>query len=252
MKKVYRLFIVACILVCMLILNSCQSVKDVNSLKPNDTTQNTDESVMLELNAGVSAEANPSGRRYYNFSSLESLQNTFVYTNTTNIIQLEKGAYGETYEQFVNYLIAKDALKIPCSNGDPMLKGESITSISLWISEWMGLPWIWYSYETIYVKISYPRVYHENLTDTMTTSQCIKTIYPTTPNIDNKEEFPHYKAIYEQEIQLSDRKVMALVYEFPDDPRLKVNFMYDDVLVNVCGTPERLTEYFWSTFSLEN
>lgn len=65
-------------------------------------------------------------------------------------------------------------------------------------------------------------------------SWLLEQFFPASPNVNNAESFPNYKNIYEKELELGDRKVNALFYEFSDDQRITVKFVYDEILATVC------------------
>ncbi len=114
-----------------------------------------------------------------------------------------------------------------------------------------GLPCIFYrpsvsTGENYYIKITYLPDEIAGQKD-KTVSEIIKELSPNAPNLDNLGN--QHNNIYEQEITLADRDVMALIYEYKNDSRNSTIFVYDDVIVEVRSNPNEWTKQLFSDLS---
>ena len=121
-------------------------------------------------------------------------------------------------------------------------------------SELYGLPWIVYypkvsTGENFYIQITYiPDDIMEKLNDP-TASEVIKELAPDSSNI---EHFGKYDtSVYEREINLRDREVTALLYEYRNDSRSSIFFVYGDMLVMIRSDMEVWNEQWFSELSFE-
>ena len=121
-------------------------------------------------------------------------------------------------------------------------------------SELYGLPWIVYypkvsTGENFYIQITYiPDDIMEKLNDP-TASEVIKELAPDSSNI---EHFGKYDtSVYEREINLRDREVTALLYEYRNDSRSSIIFVYGDMLVMIRSDMEVWNEQWFSELSFE-
>ncbi len=140
---------------------------------------------------------------------------------------------------------------IPYFNGNviELRNEEGYANITLFASEAYGLPCIFYhpsvsTGENYYIKITYlpDEIASQN---NKATSEIIKELSPNAPNLNNLGN--QHKSIYEQTLNLADREVTALVYEYKNDSRNSTIFVYDDLLVEVKGSPN-----VWSSLWLSN
>lgn len=128
---------------------------------------------------------------------------------------------------------------IPYLNGSEMKlrEGESIT---FYLSEAYGLPWVFYkpqvaTNDNFYISITLvPGDYGVVIGETA--SSLLRKISPEAPNIGNLGQ--NHKNIYEKDIKLQDRVVTALVHEYIDDGRNGYLFIYNQMLVWVRCNPE--------------
>ncbi len=166
-------------------------------------------------------------------------------------------AGGAEYETLVNRFVeGKAKIRVPCFAGKPgpLRNQEGYFNITLFSSELYSMPWIWYYWtmkgQNVIIRTTY---LSESVTEYARNHSCsevIKSISPTAPNTDNYQSFPNYRAVYEQTLQLSDKKTSAMFYEVNDDERFYVFFIYDDILVIIVTKPDVMTSDFWSGFSL--
>ena len=226
-----------------------------------DTTPNYDTAEIITVDTDEYLEThettvNASNPSIYplEFDSFSDLK-TAVSQNGKYIINefSEQGATSEQLENiaaFVEKLNSKNNA-VPYYNGKPieLRNKEGYANITLYASEAYGLPCIFChpsvsTGENYYIKITYLPDETANQND-KTTSEIIRKLSPNTPNVNNLGN--QHKSIYEQTITLADREVTALVYEYKDDSRNSTIFVYDDLLVEVKGSPD-----VWSSLWLSN
>jgi hypothetical protein len=75
-------------------------------------------------------------------------------------------------------------------------------------------------------------------------SKLISEIAPDAPNIHNYNEFPSFAKIYASDIELSERTINSLIFESKDNNRVRIQFVYDDVLVSILTFNEAVA-YDW-------
>lgn len=177
---------------------------------------------------------------YYSFLDFKNSLNNEVdiYSKLS-----ESGAQSETIEKvkvFIGKLRAQNVI-VPYLNGEviELRNEEGYPGISMFASELYGLPWVFYhpkvsNGENFYIKMTYlPDVIDQK--ENLTASEAIKELSPNSPNINNLGK--QHEKIYNCNIKLKNREVMALVYEYKNDNRDSINFVYNDLLVEVrCDT----------------
>lgn len=177
---------------------------------------------------------------YYSFLDFKNSLNNEVdiYSKLS-----ESGAQSETIEKvkvFIGKLRAQNVI-VPYLNGEviELRNEEGYPGISMFASELYGLPWVFYhpkvsNGENFYIKMTYlPDVVDQK--ENLTASEAIKELSPNSPNINNLGK--QHEKIYNCNIKLKNREVMALVYEYKNDNRDSINFVYNDLLVEVrCDT----------------
>ncbi len=144
----------------------------------------------------------------------------------------------------------------------PQLDGEDIpykngtgSNISILPYFTYNLPWIRYICVVddinVYIAISCVSILDdENIDNAVSALEVARLLDPDAPNPQNYKEFDKYKKIYEKEIELSDRKVKALVFELNDDSRIYVDIYYDDVYIRLTAEKELLSKDFFKKFSI--
>ena len=226
-----------------------------------DTTPNYDTAEIITVDTDENLETdettvNASNPSIYplEFDSFSDLK-TAVSQNGKYIINefSEQGATRKQLENiaaFVEKLNSKNNA-VPYYNGKPieLRNKEGYANITLYASEAYGLPCIFChpsvsTGENYYIKITYLPDETANQND-KTTSEIIRKLSPNTPNVNNLGN--QHKSIYEQTVTLADREVTALVYEYKNDSRNSTIFVYDDLLVEVKGSPD-----VWSSLWLSN
>lgn len=84
-------------------------------------------------------------------------------------------------------------------------------------------------------------------TSEISSSWAIEQIDPTAPNLDNADDFPDYRQIYEKDVLLQSGTYTALVYEHQVDPRVFYSLVFDDTFVAVMAEPDILTDDWFAT-----
>ena len=149
-----------------------------------------------------------------------------------------------------------DGITIPYINGNEieLRNKKGFSNIALFMCELYNLPWIWYfpkvsTGENLYIQITY---IPDNILEKFEipiASDIIKEIAPNAPNVDKFSD--SYNAVYNKELQLGDRTVVALVYECVSDKRDYTYFVYDDFLVMVRNNPEVWTDEWFRTLTFD-
>ncbi len=163
----------------------------------------------------------------------------------------------ETLDGFIAALQA-NGVPIPLLAGKqmPLRDREGFSNISFYMNELYGLPWIWYhpfaeSGRNFYITVT---VIPETVSDELkngSASALIRALSPDSPNTHNAQESTRLKQVSEREIALKDRTVMSLTYEYHDDSRVHTQFIYDDLLIRVCGDPAEWDEQWFAKLSFE-
>ena len=84
----------------------------------------------------------------------------------------------------------------------------------------------------------------------MTASEVIKELSPNAPNINNLGK--QHKNIYNCDIKLSNREVTALVYEYKNDNRNSIKFVYDGLLVEIRCNMQVWNEQWFAELSFDS
>lgn len=243
MKKI-ALYIVISMILLAICFSSCQN-----------TTNNQSQSQSTDKNTNVPSLSS----RVYGFNSYEELSNVFS-ENNNNIIKNEKALYGDKYETFVNMLTEDETISIPKLNGQNMdlRNRDGYDNIIILVNELYRLPWIWYyclyNGENVNIHLTYLSLFdnNENNLNEMNFAELLKSIMPEAPNVDNYSNYSNYKNAFVSEIQLSDKTVSALVYEYNDNTKKTFLFIYNELCVLVDAESSVLTNAFWERFSIES
>jgi len=179
----------------------------------------------------------------------------FSETDLQDIEKEEAGEKRGAFRAFIENRKAQNNLYVPYIKDKPITlrDEEGFSNILLFPSEIHRQPTIWFFFlaggSNSFINTTYVDSFLSQ--DTMKEanekgySWLIKQIDPAMLNVDNLKSFPEYadtiKDIYEKEIILKKKKVEATIYEYYDDPRLHVYFVYDNLLIRVTSMPETLT-----------
>ncbi|MBQ7603842.1 MAG: hypothetical protein IJU75_02700 [Clostridia bacterium] len=192
------------------------------------------------------------------FASLRELQNALDSRNENKLFVdfLEQGA---TNKQIENLRSMVKAIRLH-NNIVPYLNGEVIelrnedgfSNITLFASEKYELPCIFYhpkvsTGDNLYIEVTcIPDEFLQGH-ETESASDFIRRMSPNYPNIDNLGS--QCQAVYTTIVELSDRNVTALVYEYKTSNRNSTMFVYDNLLVEVRNNPEVWNLEWFSTLS---
>ena len=170
----------------------------------------------------------------------------------------EYGVKSETLDKFKVFIekLRSQNIVVPYINGKviELRNLEGYSNVSLFASELYELPWVFYhpsvsTGENFYIKMTYlPEVFTK--TENLMASDIIKELSPNSPNLNNLGE--QHEKIYNKQIQLHDREVTALVYEYKTDNRDSIKFIYDDFLVEVRCDPQVWNDNWFSSLSFES
>lgn len=221
---------------------SCSPV--ANSTEPSKKEDNQQQSQQPQLgpskNEGSQQPPQVSSFYYYSLFDFKSSVNsgTEIYSALS-----ESGVKSETIDNLKGFIekIRTQDIIVPHLNGKVIefRNEKGYPGISLITSELYGLPWVFYhpkvsNGENFYIKMTYlPDVMAK--TENLTASDAIKALSPNFPNINNIGK--QHEKIYNRNMKLKNREVIALVYEYKNDNRDSIIFVYEDLLVEVrCDT----------------
>lgn len=226
-----HLFKSICVILIACIMVSCSSAADSHTNIPPKTKDDTSINLMPP----------PSDRMIYDFWTLEEFQTWLVSTDGANAPALEEAAqYGDRYCEFVQQLAqGNEPIFVPYLGDDVVSfeNAEGFSNISVLTSSWMGRPWIWYycliDNVRYIIRVNYLSTEEEEYAFDHSAAELIAYIYPTTPNVGDKNE--NYDAIYEDATSLSDRTVSVLRYDFAESVGYgdQITFVYDNLLVSI-------------------
>ena len=216
-----------------------------------DTQTVTEEITTLE-NQSVNPTLYP-----LEYESISDLREAVNRKNGADIYKefSEQGATSEQLDKITFFIekLSSQNNAVPCLDGKmiELRNKEGFTNISLFASEAYGLPCIFYhpsvsTGENYYIKITYLPDEIAGQND-KTVSEIIKGLSPNSPNVNNLGN--QHKSIYEQTLNLADREVTALIYEYKNDSRNSTIFVYDDLLVEVRGNPDVWSAPWFSNLS---
>lgn len=223
-----------------------------------------DSDITKSNTASLSGIENPSAPDYIyplSYNSFNEFQNSISKENAEKIYAEYSAAKISTeninkLKAFVNEIQTQEVV-VPCLNGKviDLRNKEGLPNISLYVSEAYGLPWVYYhpsvsTGENFYIKMTY---LPNNITEkqiNLTASEVIKELSPNSPNINNLGE--QHKDIYNQNIKLRDREVVALICEYKTDNRDSITFIYDDLLVEIRCDPRVWSDQWFSSLTFDN
>ena len=210
-----------------------------------------------------SGDCEPVGQTTYYLTSYEEFEQVFDKEQSVDLreqIEREKSEYGQQYEAFMDGMLAKGDVMTPFINGDKMQlidMQEDFLKIMIKTSESYGLPWFFfncsYSGQHVIVKITSPKeIGIEGLSQDMDASEVVYCINPDALNVHNhrKLKFRGVK-VYEQELQLQNGTVTAMIQEYTDHEWLWVTFYYKEALVAVRADASLLSDEFWASFDID-
>ncbi len=245
MKKCVMIF------VSLLCLCACD-----NTLDGNTAFQSTAD--IPSLTSSSQGTTLPPYRHPIHYSSLSELAQSIQKENEGKIYSLfyaeSEDKKGESFRRFITKLQEED-IPVPCFNGRVIdfRSREGFPNISLFASESYDLPWIYYfpsvsTGENFYIKVTFiPEELLPDKDSTLTASEVIKKISPLSPNINHTGDY--YENIYEKNLTLEERDVVALVMTHKTDQRNSTVFVYTDMLVEAKGDPDVWSEEWFSTLS---
>ncbi len=154
------------------------------------------------------------------------------------------------FEQFVDN-VASEKMKIyaPYIEGIPMelRNREGFSNITLMVKELYSRPRIYYHnvFDGYQITIGQTHYLESDIVNVDSCSETIKSIAPNAPNIDNYQNFESYKNIYEQQYETASGNISAIVCELKNSNNVIVFLVYDDVLIDIEGDSDVLTEDFF-------
>lgn len=230
----------------MLLLTACtQNKTPSNAEEQNDKTE-----------VHICKEPLP----IYSFDTIEEFMEALTVWGRESYCEIrEKSHYVELSGTYRQTLLAFESgsikLAVPQFDGKDIPYTNKGDRISLLSYHLYRLPWIRYRCVTddieLTVKISCVSILDdENIDNAVSALEVARLLDPDAPNPQNYKEFDKYKKIYEKEIELSDRKTKALVFELNDDSRIYVDIYYDDVYIRLTAEKELLSKDFFKKFSI--
>ena len=194
----------------------------------------------------------------YSFDTIEEIMEALTIWGRESYCEIrEKSHYVELSGTYRQTLLAFESgnikLAVPQLDGEDIPytnNGDRISLLSYYLYK---LPWIRYCCIVddiqLTVDISYVSILNdENIDNAGSALEIVKILDSDALEPQNKKR---YKYMYEQDIQLSDRKVKALVYEEKDRPRTYVEMYYDQLLIVLeVDDNELFTEEFFKNFSI--
>lgn len=206
---------------------------------------------------GGDAQATPDlTNASFDFDSYREMMDAFGGRGSEDAREIRslKDQAGEPYGAFLDRVDADGAFPHPMQEGEPMAyrDEEGFSNITFFADELYDLPWVWYhphvaTGENYYIKITY--VPAGVAQGNQTASEVIAALSPNAANVGNLGK--HHKSIENRQIRLADREVTATVFEYKDDARCSVMFVYGDLLVEVRGNPDLWDEAWFATLSFE-
>lgn len=198
----------------------------------------------------------------FDFDSYRDLKKSINKENKLYAELLDQGASDDTLGQFKAFVekYQSQGMPVPHLNGKTaeLRNKEGYSNISIYPVESYDFPCIFFHpYVTtgvnFYIRLLYLPDDVIEAQENPTASDIINALSPKPANTDNQEirKESVYSQIYEQNIQLGDREVVALVREYKADSRNGILFLYDGWLVEVRCDPEIWTEQWFSTLTFE-
>ena len=98
------------------------------------------------------------------------------------------------------------------------------------------------------MKIAYPT--YVEVDEQMDASQILQLIYSEALNVHNYQESEYYENVYLEEIQLKDRTVSAVVFDYADRKGDSFCFYYDGFWISIYTDFKVDDKEFWANFEL--
>jgi len=194
----------------------------------------------------------PPGERTGDYNSVEEMIDDLLNgfdEDRLQEIEREEDIPG-TFKAFREDLIEKNELMVPFYKGENMplkLWDNGSTSITLHYCESFSRPWIFYSGLMGDDVVSICTMYiDDELVDEANekgANWLINKIAPGTntylaPTFENQKQHNFIKAIYEDYITFDGFSAKALIREDNDDSRLWIDFVYENLLVEIRIKPD--------------
>ena len=247
MKKIIT--VILALMSLIFIMTSCS---DTQSLPANENPQPEEvqgDTPALKYNYYSSFEEMFQGLRDFSEGELEYIR-SYEYINetqkTTRITEDERknGIFGN----FRKKLLEEETLLLPCYQGKEIplkISDNGTTQVSLAERGNYNKPSIGFvgTVEDMWIAFTM-QAYDKSLIGEANEKGAPWLILQMVPGV----KLPNYEedsggTYYEKEYQLADRRVNAWVYDTSmvlDLPRIAITFIYDDMLIKICSTPETI------------
>jgi hypothetical protein len=156
-------------------------------------------------------------------------------------------------KEFEDRIKQDNTIKIPKEDGKELdiRKKEGYFSISLQTKDMYDKPWMYYHFEdgesNSYVKVT--DVSREIIkVDAHNTFDFMDKMDPVP---DDNKFYPAYDDIYRKNIKMREKNIDVVFGKFANDTRVYASFLYDDSLVVVCCSSEKIESGFLRAFSLD-
>lgn len=155
--------------------------------------------------------------------------------------------------EFENRIRQNNTIKVPKEDGKDLniRNKEGYFSISLQTKDMYNKPWMYYHFEdgesNSYVKLT--DVSKEVIKfDAKNTFDFMNKMDPVP---DDNKFYPAYDDIYRKNIKMREKTIDVIFGKFENDTRVYASFLYDDSLVVVCCSSEKIESGFLRAFSLD-
>ena len=186
---------------------------------------------------------------------ITSINSEFTDEILTEIELAEPEENEGNFRSFIVESKKEKELFVPYYQDEPVVLRDEVDlpSIDLSCVDMYGQPWIWYHVRHHDQDI---KIMTMSLTPVLNTETILETeekgiswlinqVDSEAPTEKNAKSYTAFESVYEQEIALQHRNVNALFVKQKDDARVRITFMFEDVLVSVWGQPEVVTsEWF--------
>lgn len=182
----------------------------------------------------------------YHFNTYNELREWFK-TAKEDTVNDEKTIEFEEFIDNINSGIY--SLQIPFVDGIEMAlrNEEGFSNITLMVKELYSRPRIYYHnvFDGYQITIGQTHYLESDVVNVDSCSETIKSIAPNAPNIDNYQNFESYKNIYERQYETASGNISAIVCELKNSNTVIVFLVYGDVLIDIEGDSDVLTEDFF-------
>lgn len=242
MKKMVCIIIVIVICGCLL----------VGLVKDNTFDGNIKSKIEFDKQSSVEVPPVLQAKNYLSIDGfLHDFVNDIAYCDSS---EMKGNENSDVFSSFSSNRLNDNSIYIPWLNNSlvDLRQEEGYPAISFFYEEAYAQPWIWYFLKTedgsnAYIKIMYLDTVLEGKEISEANSRGVEwTINKISPKSRSASSTQDSIVSASRTISLKEKNVISKKAVTKNDARVKVQFVYDEILVVICAKPELLTDDWFS------